>query len=283
MRYSFTFFQVDESKQRPLPPSPPAAPVARRRDVNMNSGYTSNEIAQMRADKEAEIKQPLQFDIKMAEAEYKIMKKEFDNGEVKSDIDGYVVSVLNPEEALANNEPVVKVSGGGGFFIQASVGELDRDSLEIGQTVQIMSWSTGANCEGTITAIGDYPTSDGYYRGDGNPSVSYYPFTVSVDESQNLEAGTYVQVSYGSTTEVDNGFYLQSAFIRTEEGKSYVYVQGADGVLEKREVKTGPSLWGSYTKIYSGMDQGDYIAFPYGVKEGAPTEVQNLSDLYQYY
>ena len=113
--------------------------------------------------------------------------------------------------------------------------------------------------------------------------MSYYPFTVAVDESQNLEAGTYVQVSYGSTTEVDNGFYLQSAFIRTEEGKSYVYVQGAEGTLEKREVKTGPSLWGSYTKIYSGMDQGDYIAFPYGVKEGAPTEVQNLSDLYQYY
>ena len=283
VRYSFTFFQVDEKQTTPAPTQPTGSSGSSGgSDVNMNSGYTSNEIAQMRADKEAEIKQ-LQFDIKMAEAEYKIMKKEFDNGEVKSDIDGYVVSVLNPEEALANNEPVVKVSGGGGFFIQASVGELDRDSLEIGQTVQIMSWSTGANCEGTITAIGDYPTSDGYYRGDGNPSVSYYPFTVSVDESQNLEAGTYVQVSYGSTTEVDNGFYLQSAFIRTEEGKSYVYVQGADGVLEKREVKTGPSLWGSYTKIYSGMDQGDYIAFPYGVKEGAPTEVQNLSDLYQYY
>lgn len=66
----------------------------------MNSGYTSNEIAQMRSDKEAEIKQ-LEFDIKMAEAEYKIMKKEFDNGEVKSEIDGYVVSVLTPEEALA--------------------------------------------------------------------------------------------------------------------------------------------------------------------------------------
>ena len=219
------------------------------------------------ADKEAEIKQP-QFDIKMAEAEYKIMKKEFDNGEVKSDIDGYVVSVLNPEEALANNEPVVKVSGGGGFFIQASVGELDRDSLEIGQTVQIMSWSTGANCEGTITAIGDYPTSDGYYRGDGNPSVSYYPFTVSVDESPK-PGGRYLcpgelRFYHGSGQRVLPPVRLYSH----RGGKSYVYVQGADGVLEKREVKTGPSLWGSYTKIYSGMDQGDYIAFPYGVKEG---------------
>lgn len=175
MRYSFTFFQVDEKQTTPAPTQPTGSSGSSGgSDVNMNSGYTSNEIAQMRADKEAEIKQ-LQFDIKMAEAEYKIMKKEFDNGEVKSDIDGYVVSVLNPEEALANNEPVVKVSGGGGFFIQASVGELDRDSLEIGQTVQIMSWSTGANCEGTITAIGDYPTSDGYYGATATPACLTIP------------------------------------------------------------------------------------------------------------
>ncbi len=226
----------------------------------MNSGYTSNEIAQMRSDKEAEIKQ-LEFDIKMAEAEYKIMKKEFDNGEVKSEIDGYVVSVLTPEEALANKEPVVKVSGGGGFFVQALVGELDRDELEIGQTVQIVSWNTGVNCEGTISAIGDYPSTDSYYRGEGNPTVSYYPVTISVDESENLEAGSYVQVTYASAAAEDNGFYLNSAFIRTEEGKSYVYVQGAEGKLEKREITTGPTLWGQ-TKIYSGMEVGEYVAFP---------------------
>ena len=34
---------------------------------------------------------------------------------------------------------------------------------------------------------------------------------------------------------------------------------------------------------YSGMEMGEYVAFPYGVKEGAPTEVKNLSDLYQNY
>ena len=183
----------------------------------------------------------------MAEAEYKIMKKEFDNGEVKSEIDGYVVSVLTPEEALANKEPVVKVSGGGGFFVQALVGELDRDELEIGQTVQIVSWNTGVNCEGTISAIGDYPSTDSYYRGEGNPTVSYYPVTISVDESENLEAGSYVQVTYASAAAEDNGFYLNSAFIRTEEGKSYVYVQGADGKLEKR---------GDYNRSHAlGSDQ----------------------------
>ena len=91
-----------------------------------------------------------------------------------------------------------------------------------------------------------------------------------------------MQVTYASAAAEDNGFYLNSAFIRTEEGKSYVYVQGADGKLEKREITTGPTLWGQ-TKIYSGMEMGEYVAFPYGVKEGAPTEVKNLSDLYQNY
>ena len=188
-----------------------------------------------------------------------IMKKEFDNGEVKSEVDGYVVSVQTPEEALANNEPVVKVSGGGGFFIQGSVGELNRNEIEIGQTVQVMSYNTGESFEGTITAVGDYPLTGTWYSGDGNPTVSY--------SSANAE---------------EDGFYLDSAFIRTEAGKSYVYVQNDEGLLEKREVQTGPTLWGSYIKVYSGVSTDSYIAFPYGVEEGAPTELKDLSDLYNY-
>ncbi len=182
-RYVFTFFQVSQ-KQEDDEDDDAGSDISSGSgsSVDMNSGYTANEIAQMRSDKEAEIKD-LQFSIKMAEAEYKIMKKEFDNGEVKSEVDGYVVSVQTPEEALANNEPVVKVSGGGGFFIQGSVGELNRNEIEIGQTVQVMSYNTGESFEGTITAVGDYPLTGTWYSGDGNPTVSYYPFTVTIDES----------------------------------------------------------------------------------------------------
>ena len=174
VRYSFTFFQVSEKSGATTPTQPSGSSGGSSSGgsrVNMNSGYTSNEIAQMRSDKEAEIKQ-LEFDIKMAEAEYKIMKKEFDNGEVKSEIDGYVVSVLTPEEALANKEPVVKVSGGGGFFVQALVGSWTGMSWKVARQLQIVSWNTGVNCEGTISAIGDYPSTDSYYRGEGNPTVS---------------------------------------------------------------------------------------------------------------
>ena len=281
-RYVFTFFQVSQ-KQEDDEDDDAGSDISSGSgsSVDMNSGYTANEIAQMRSDKEAEIKD-LQFSIKMAEAEYKIMKKEFDNGEVKSEVDGYVVSVQTPEEALANNEPVVKVSGGGGFFIQGSVGELNRNEIEIGQTVQVMSYNTGESFEGTITAVGDYPLTGTWYSGDGNATVSYYPFTVTIDESANLEAGTYTQITYSSANAEEDGFYLDSAFIRTEAGKSYVYVQNDEGLLEKREVQTGPTLWGSYIKVYSGVSTDSYIAFPYGVEEGAPTELKDLSDLYNY-
>lgn len=289
IRYSFTFFQVSQTSGSTSTgtassgSSSTGSSSSSGTGVNMNSGYTSNEIAQMRSDKEAEIKE-LQFAIKMAEAEYKIMKKEFDNGEVKSEVDGYVVSVLSPEEALTNNEPIVKVSGGGGFFIQGSVGELSRDDIEIGQTVQIFSWSNGTSCEGTITAIGDYPVNSYSWSSENNPTVSYYPFTVSIDESANLEAGSYAEITYGSSNREENGFYLDAAFIRTENGRSYVYVQNEEGLLEKRELQTGPTLWGGeYVKVYSGVDQSAYIAFPYGVEEGAPTEIGDLSDLYNYY
>lgn len=147
------------------------------------------------------------------------MKKEFDNGEVKSEVDGYVVSVQTPEEALANNEPVVKVSGGGGFFIQGSVGELNRNEIEIGQTVQVMSYNTGESFEGTITAVGDYPLTGTWYSGDGNPTVSYYPFTVTIDESANLEAGTYTQITYSSANAEEDGFYLGLRFYPDRGGQ----------------------------------------------------------------
>ena len=40
----------------------------------------------------------------------------------------------------------------------------------------------------------------------------------------------------------ENGIYLENPFIRTEQGKSFVYVRGEDGLLEKRFVTTGKSF-----------------------------------------
>ena len=246
------------------------------------SGYTAAQLAQMRAEQEKTIKET-KFKIKMAEADYKIMQTEMSDGNVYAEFDGKVVSVLTEEEAKTQNQPVLKVSGGGGFYIQGSVSELEKDKMQIGQEVTVNDWNTGMTYTGKIVSMGDFPTNSDGWNGSGNPNVSYYPFTVFVDETADLQAGMYVNIQY-SSAESENGIYLENPFIRTENGQPYVYVQGAGGKLEKRFVTTGKALWGSYTEIRSGLTVDDLIAFPYGknLKEGAPTVESDVSDLYSY-
>lgn len=248
--------------------------------IDFGSGYTASQIAQMRSEKEKQIKD-LQFQIKMAEADYAIKKTEVESGEVLAAIDGSVVSLLSEEEAKLSMQPIMKISGGGGFYVEGSVSELEKENLQIGQEVTINDWNTGMEHVGTVQSIGDFPAAEGYWNGMGNPNASYYPFTVFVDGSADLQEGSYVSVIY-STATTEQGIYLENPFLRTEQGKTYVYVRGADGKLEKRFITTGKALWGSYTEVLEGLTPDDFIAFPYGktVVEGADTVESDLSELY---
>lgn len=251
--------------------------------IEYNSGYTYSQIAQMRSDQEKTI-QDLEFTVKMTEADYKIMLTEVSDGNVYAQIDGTVISLLTEEEAKMTMQPFLKVSGGGGFYVDGSISELDKDSLVIGQEVTINDWYSGMVHTGIVESIGDFPTGEENWNGMNNPNVSYYPFTVFVDGEADFQAGSYVSIQYTLDDQVQSGIYLENPFIRTEQGRSYVYVMGADGLLEKRYVVTGKSLWGSYTEILEGITENDLIAFPYGknVKEGAPAQQGDMSDLYGY-
>ena len=249
-------------------------------EIDFGSGFTAAQIAEMRAEQQKKIKD-LEFQIKMAEADYKIAQTEVSDGKVYATVDGEVVSLLTEEEAKMTQQPILKVSGGGGFYVEGSVSELEKDKMVIGQEVTINDWNTGMTYTGTVESIGDFPNNEDYYNGMNNPNASYYPFTVFIDGSADLQAGRYVSVMYSAGTS-EHGIYLENPFIRTENGRSFVYVRGENGTLEQRFVTTGKSLWGSYTEILSGLSETDYIAFPYGknVKPGAPTQEGDMSDLH---
>jgi autotransporter-associated beta strand protein len=136
---------------------------------------------------------------------------------------------------------------------------------------------------GEVVSIGDFPTDQDNWNGVGNPTVSYYPFKAFVSEEADLEAGSHVSMSY-SPSAAEQGIYLDKAFVRTEKGESYIYVRGAEGKLEKRTVRVGKVLWGSYYEILSGLSETDYLAFPYDkdLKTGLPTVESDLSVLYGY-
>ena len=249
---------------------------------DFGSGMTSAEIAQLRREQTKKV-QDLYEAAQMAESEYKLMEREFNDGNVRADLDGQVVSVLTEDEARQNKQPIIKVSGGGGFYVTGSVSELEKDNLKIGQSVTVNDWNTGNTYDGQVVSIGDFPTDDNGWNGTGNPNASYYPFQVFIDGSADLQEGNYVSITY-SAAQAQNGVYLENAFLRTDDGEAYVYVRGTHDKLEKRYVTTGKSLWGSYTEIRSGLSAEDYVAFPYGknVKAGAPTQEGDTSSLYGY-
>lgn len=262
-------------------PQEPEAPPAQE-DTTPDPGpfYTLAEIVQMKEEQQKKILD-VKYQIKIAEAEYDIAQREANDGNVKAQVDGKVVSLLTEEEARAQKAPIIKVSGGGGYTLVGSISELNRDKLAIGSEVNITDYRNGTACMGTVQSIGDYPVSTGGYYGDGNPNASSYPFTVFVDESEDLVPGYYVDMQYSLTDSVE-GIYLSKPFVRTEKGRSYVYVRGENGRLEQRDVVTGKIVWGNYYQILSGVTAEDYVAFPYGknVKAGASTEVSDYRTLY---
>ena len=248
--------------------------------LDFGSGFTAAQIAQMRSEQEKKIKD-LEFQIKMAEANYKIALTEAGDGNIYAQIDGQVVSLLSEEEAKMQMQPIMKVSGGGGFYVEGFVSELEKDAVQLGMEVTVNDWNTGMVYTGTVASLGDFPSAEGSWNGMGNPNASYYPFAVFVDGSADLQAGRYVSVMY-STSSGENGIYLQKPFLRTENGKSFVFILGAGGRLEKRFVTTGKDLYGSYTEILSGLTAEDLVAFPYGknVKDGAVAVEGDMSNLY---
>lgn len=256
--------------------------------INLANMYLENsmeqkDLAKAIVDKAQEVKEK-EVNQRLAKLSLDKKTKELGDGNVYAEFDGTVKAVRNADEAYNNSEAVIELSGGGGYYVTGTLSEMELGSVKVGDTVSISSWMTGAACEGTIVSIDDYPTTSGNSWGDGNRNVSYYPFKVFVEEDAGLQANDYVDIQYqkAGTQEQGNSLYLQSWFIRTDNGKSYVMARGEDGRLEQRWVQTGRDLWGSYTQIRGGLTTDDYLAFPYGrdVVEGARTVEATPDELY---
>ena len=246
--------------------------------------YPKEDLVRMIREKNQEIAE-MDVTIKLAAVNLEKVKKEVGSDTVYSELDGTIKAVRDSGSAdFDKTQAVVEVSGGGGYYIEGALSELELDTVSVGETVQVSSWMTGASAEGEIVEISDYPTDNANSWSDGNSNVSYYPFKVFVSEEADLQEGDYVEMSYQNSTGSADGntLYLESMFIRTENGKSYVLVRGDHDRLEKRWVQTGRNLWGSYTQIRGGLTADDFVAFPYGrnVTEGAGTVEATSDQLY---
>ena len=81
-----------------------------------------------------------------------------------------------------------------------------------------------------------------------------------------------------------DGIVLSKAFVRTEDGVSYVY-KDDNGVLKKQIVKVKENVnGGAYVLVSGGLSMDDKIAFPYSksIKEGMKTKEGSLDTFMGY-
>ena len=243
--------------------------------------YTHAQLAQLITQASEEVK-TLERDLKKLRIEYRKQQIEADADMVYAKVDGVVTTLRDPDKA-GTEKAFIKVSGdGAGYKISGTVSELELDRAAPGASVTVNNEEIGESYQGTVEKVLKYPTESSGWDYSSNSNVSYYPFTVKVDDSAEFSLDDYITISFDKTESDAASVYLMKCFIRSEDGRSYIYVAGEDGKLEKRYVLTGKDVWGYYTEIKSGLSEGEMVAFPYGqhVREGAPTQEASIEALY---
>lgn len=234
--------------------------------------YTAEELAQAIAEKKREIRK-LELEQKTAELKLKGYEQDLESSTVTSAVNGYVKSLGGSTDGT---EPYMVVASDSGLYLKTTVSELSLDTIAKGDTIQGQSWETGGTFSATITSITYFPEdssgSDYYYYSSGNQNSSSYPVLAYIEDAEGLSQDESVSVSFPSTGSTCS-VYLSPAYVRSENGQSYVYIADENGYLKKQYVRTGDTTNG-YIGIKEGVTDEDQIAFPYGknVKEGAKTQ-----------
>lgn len=224
----------------------------------------------------------LKLDIRESKIEIEKLEKKVKKQVVYSKLDGTVASVGDPVTGTSNTSYFMTIKNKDGFYVKGTVSELMLDEVKEGTKLQC-SGSSG-DFEADVIYVSDYPVSGDSYYGNGNPNVSYYSYLAEIpDKSVKVSEDDWLTVTMQSSTQT-KGIVLDKAFVRSENGVSYVY-KDDNGTLKKQILKVGGNVNGGYSVLVTGgISRDDRIAFPYGdtVKEGARTEEVSLNDFYGY-
>ena len=244
-----------------------------------DNGYTAEELKAAISDKEDDIAQAKE-DLHDAQISYKEAKAEVDKATVKAKLAGTVTTAYSKGTLPTDGSAAIVVKAADGMYVKTSISEMELDSVKVGGTIKCVSSDTGDEYTAEVKEISDFPTADSSNGGDvSNPNSSYYPIVAFIKDADGLSPGGSVEVSYSSKsmgTANENAVYLQKAYIRTEDKKSYVYLRDKKTKrLKKQYITVGKTMNGQYIEIVSGVTEDDNIAFPYGknLREGVKTKI----------
>ena len=250
-------------------------------DGDAEETYTKEELELAIKKKNDEINS-IQNSIDNQNLSIRKQERKISKGSVVAEADGVVVKVDMSDENIASGFPVIVVSSEGTYSTTVSVGEMDIDSVNIGDEATVYCYDTGEMYMGKVVSIGTSPNGTTSY-----PCVqSTYPVKISLSDVEDMVDEAYVEVTInGSAEDFEGGGgddIMLPLFLTKKDNGGYFVMKEVDGRLKKQYIETGKIYYGSQIVVKSGITSEDYIAFPYEKEavEGKVTVHKENDDLY---
>ena len=231
----------------------------------------------------------LELDVQESEISISKLQKKADRQLITSKLDGIVTTVGDAATGTnSESDSFMIVKSKDGYYVQGTVGELMLDQVKEGTILNCNSYGENGymNFEAEVIQVSDYAVdgdSSYYYYGDSNPNVSSYNFPAKITDDTVQVVLRLVDIQLEQQASTDS-IVLSKAFVRTEDGVSYVY-KDDNGVLKKQIVKVKENVnGGAYVLVSGGLSMDDKIAFPYSksIKEGMKTKEGSLDTFMGY-
>ncbi len=244
----------------------------KKQKANASSSQQLSYTLQINA-READIREA-EYNLALKEREITAMEEGMENTEIATPLSGRVMAV-NTEE---NSDPYgespnsfITVMDVSSYRVEGHINELNLYSLPEGTPVVIRS-----RIDDTVTWTGSVTSIDWENPVTGNnnnmiymgpedemTSSSKYPFYVTLDHTEGLILGQHIYIEPDYGQDAESGLILPGYFIVNADSSPWVWAASAKGTLEKRSVTLGaydPDM--DEYEILSGIDAGDYLAFP---------------------
>ncbi|AUS13659.1 efflux transporter periplasmic adaptor subunit [Bacillus subtilis] len=204
-------------------------------------------------------KKTAEIELKQTELQRQSLANRVSDLEVKSEIEGTVISV-NQEAASKKSdiqEPVIHIGNPKDLVVSGKLSEYDTLKVKKGQKVTLTSdVIQDKSWKGTVSAVGLVPDQQESAAAQGTEQAVQYPLQVKI-KGKLPEGKPGFKFIMNIETDKRKANTLPSKAVKKEDDQYYVYT-AKDGKAKRVDVKIG-EVTDDLTEIKEGLSQDDQV------------------------
>jgi len=187
--------------------------------------------------------------LQQAEAAKNLIQVQMSDSNVYSPLSGVVTNRnIEPGEMAGAGSPLLTIADISTLKMQGTVDESTVSYLHVGQKVSVtVDAFPDKEFQGEISQIGPVATTTG----------QIFPIEIKIANTGELKPGMTAKATINITG--NENILVPVSSLRSENGKTYVFVIDKDGKAVKKEVTIGLKN-DKYVEILDGLSNGDMVA-----------------------